>query len=239
MYLRCAVSSTPKQWARWLPLAELWYNFAYHSSLKCCPFKALYGVEPSLGTVPETDASANSEVAETLQERKHFSDLLKEQLARAQNKMKVDADTKRSPRQLQVGEQVELKLQPYTQLFVVNRPCPKLALKYFRPYTILERIGEAAYKLELPSTAQVHPVFHISQLKQYTPDHTPVFAELPSVPQLDLAELELEYVLDHHLTKKGNTDVTQVLIKWSSLPDEFATWEDYYVIKNHYPAASA
>lgn len=58
------------------------------------------------------------------------------------------------------------------------------------------------------------------------------------MPQLDLAELELEYVLDRHLTKKGNTDVTQVLIKWSSLPDEFATWEDYYVVKNHYPAAS-
>jgi hypothetical protein len=223
MYLRCAVNSTPKQWTRWLPLAELWYNSAYHSSLKCYPFKSLYGVEPSLGTVPETDASANSDVAETLEERKHFSNLLKEQLARAQNKMKVDADTKHSPRQFQVGEQVLLKLQPYTQSSVVNRPCPKLVLKYFGPYTILERIGEAAYMLELPSTAQVHPVFHVSQLKQYTPDHTPVFAELPSVPQLDLAEFEPEHVLDRRLTKKGNTTVTDVLIKWSSLPDKFAT----------------
>jgi hypothetical protein len=180
-------------------------------------------VEPSLGIVPKTGAYANSEVVETLEERKHFSDLLKEQMAWAQNKMKVDADTKRSTKQFQVGEQVLLKLQPYTQSSVVNRPCPKLALKYFGPYTILEMIGEAAYRLELPSTAQVHPVFHVSQLKKYTPDHTPVFAELPSVPQLDLAEFEPERVLDHRLTKKGNAIVAQVLIKWSSFPDAFAT----------------
>jgi hypothetical protein len=179
-------------------------------------------VGPSLGIVPETGAYANSEVVETLEERKHFSDLLKEQMAWAQNKMKVDADTKRSTKQFQVGEQVLLKLQPYTQSFVVNRPCPKLALKYFGPYTILEMIGEAAYRLELPSTVHVHPVFQFSQLK-YTPDHTLVFAELPSVHQLDLAEFEPKRVLDHRLTKKGNVVVTQVLIKWSSLPGAFAT----------------
>jgi hypothetical protein len=51
-----------------------------------------------LGPVPETNASDNSEVIATLEGRKHFSDLLKEQLARAKNKMKLDANTKRSPR---------------------------------------------------------------------------------------------------------------------------------------------
>jgi hypothetical protein len=46
----------------------------------------------------------NEAVAVTLVERSNFSELLKEQLARAQNKMKMDADKKRSSRQFQVGE---------------------------------------------------------------------------------------------------------------------------------------
>jgi hypothetical protein len=138
-----------------------------------------------------------------------------------------------------VGEQVLLKLQPYVQSLVVRRPCPKLALKYFGPYSVLERIGEVAYRLDLRTHSQVHHVFHVSQLKAYTPDHTLVFSELPAAPQLDLADLKPESVLDRRLTKKGNAAVTQVLIKWNSLPAELATWEDYSVLKVRYPSAAA
>jgi hypothetical protein len=101
---------------------------------------------------------------------------------------------------------------------VVSRSCPKLSLKYFGPYTILEKIGTMAYKIQLPASAQIHPVFHVSQLKPFTLDFTPVFLELPSTPQLDLKDLEPGLILDQRLTKKGNRVVTQVLIKWTSLP---------------------
>jgi hypothetical protein len=150
MYLRCYIASTPKQWVKWLPLVELWYNSSYHTALKCSPFKALYGVDPFLGVCPEVIPPDNQDVAATLEERKNFSEMLKQNLARAQNMMKLEADSKRTSRQFQMGEHVLLKLQPYVQSSLVSRPCPMLAFKYFGPLTMLERIGSVAYRLELP-----------------------------------------------------------------------------------------
>jgi hypothetical protein len=132
-----------------------------------------------------------------------------------------------------------LKLQPYVQSSVVQRPCPKLSLKYFRPYPVVEKIGTVAYKLQLPAGSQVHPVFHVAQLKQFTTNHALVFSKLPSIPLLDLHDLVPEEILDRWLSKKGNQAVTQVLIKWSSLPTSFATWVDYNVVKQRYPGAPA
>lgn len=158
MYLRCAVSEHPQQWSQWLPLAEFWYNSSYHSSLGCTPFKAVYGHEPNLGQLPQPLQATHPDLHGWPQERHHYSEFLHQHLNRAQTKMKSDADKKRSPREFTVGEKVFLKLQPYAQASVVNRPYPKLVMKFFGPFEILEKIGPAAYKLLLPSGSLVHPV---------------------------------------------------------------------------------
>ena len=55
----------------------------------------------------------------------------------------------------------------------------KLAPRYVGPYPVIQRIGELAYKLQLPEELTgVHPVFHVSQMKPMAPD-TQV---TPSVP---------------------------------------------------------
>jgi hypothetical protein len=167
MYLRCAVHNGPKHWKAWLARAEFWYNSTHHTSFRCSPFKALYGHEPNIGLVPQVTAATSVTVAEMIEELRTQETMLKEQLARAQNKMKQAADRHRRLQEFQVGERVLLKLQPYAQLSLVNRPFPKLAFKYFGPYTVLERIGNTAYKLELPEESQIHPVFHVSQLKSF------------------------------------------------------------------------
>lgn len=122
---------------------------------------------------------------------------------------------------------------------MVNRPCPKLALEYFGPFKILDKIGSAAYRLELPRGSMVHPVFHVSQLKAHIPDHTPVFTTLPVPLDLSVPGVLPEEILDRRLVKKGNASHLQVLVKWTTIPASSATWEDYQVLKDRFLAAPA
>ena len=239
MYLRCSVGDSPSKWHSWLPQAEFWYNSSHHSSLGCSPFKALYGHDPFVGVPVDTPSDAPPLVADFLADHKLHSVLLKEHLEKARKRMKLLADRSRTDVSFQVGDKVLLKLQPYAQSSVVNRPFPKMAMKYYGPFTVLQKIGQAAYTLDLPPTSLIHPTFHVSQLKAYTPDHTPVFSDLPPLVSLDGSDVLPETVLDRRLVKKGGRAVPQVLIKWTKLPATSATWEDYYVPRQRFPEALA
>lgn len=81
--------------------------------------------------------------------------------------MKYFVDKKRTHRQFEVRDYVLLKLQPYKQSSLKNSMPQKLAVKFYGPYMLIERIGEVAYRLLLPSEAKIYNVFHISQLKPY------------------------------------------------------------------------
>lgn len=235
MYLRSAVHDSPKHWRRWLPAAEFWYNSSHHTSLDCSPFKALYGREPNLGAMLQWDDADT--VVNDMDWVGHTS-RQRAQLQRAQDRIKKKADRHRSERSFAVVEQVRLKLQPYAQTTVANRPCRKLAYKYFGLFKILEKVGDLAYKLDLPSDARIHPVFHVSQLKPFTPDYTPVFGELPRPPGLTTHSLSPVAILDRRMTKKGDNAIVQLLVQWSSLSPEAATWEDYDILRLHHPDAA-
>jgi hypothetical protein len=238
MYLRCMTQATPTKWNSWLHLAEYWYNTSFHTSLGCSPHKALFGVEPHISQVPVLLSSVHHSMVDLISERNQLSVFLQQQLQRAQLRMK-HKDKGRSERSFSVGDHVFLRLQPYAQSSVVNRPYPKLAFKFFGPFQILEKVGSVAYRLALPEGSAVHPVFHVSQLKAHVPDHTPVSTSLPTSVVLDAADVWPELILDRRLVKKGNTAHVQVLIKWSSLSADDATWEDYDVLKTRFPSAPA
>ena len=52
-------------------------------------------------------------------------------------------------------------------LKLLNQPSKKFRSRYVGPYKIIEKISSQAFKLDLPSNMKVHPVFHISLLKEF------------------------------------------------------------------------
>ncbi|KAJ4750063.1 polyprotein [Rhynchospora pubera] len=234
-YLRCMVYNKQKQWHKWLSLAEWWYNTTYHSAIKCIPFQALYGYSPPqlpMGTPPKSQVEAVNEV---LKERHQTLLELRQNLQKAQARMKKQADTRRSERQLHVGSWVYLKLHPQRQLSTPHMNNRKLSMKYYGPFEIIEKIGEVAYKLKLPDGSSIHAVFHVSQLKPRIDDSQAITPGLPITDgKLDVVS-EPEKILERKLVKRGNAAAMQVLIKWVNQSEEDATWEYYDAIESKYP----
>ena len=233
-YLRCMVHERPKDWARWLPLAEWWYNTTFHSSINTTPYAVVYG-QPAPVHMPYLPGDSKvASVDRSLQTREAAIKLLKFSLERASHRMKQHADRKRSDRQFSVGDMVYLKLQPYRQKSVVNRLCLKLSARFFGPYKVLEKIGAVAYKLDLPATSKIHPVFHVSQLKQHV-GKLPVQSQLPLLDSAGLLVKEPVQIMDRRMRKSGNAAITEVLIRWSNTFPEDATWESWATIQRDFP----
>lgn len=80
------------------------------------------------------------------------------------------------------------------------------------------------------------PVFHVSLLKPAPPASVVVSTDLPDTD--DGLQIP-ERVLQRRLHQRGNTSVQQLLIRWSGLGDDLATWEDADYIMQYFHAAPA
>ena len=118
--------------------------------------------------------------------------LIHDRLKIAQSRQKSYADSKRKETVYEVGDIFYLRVSPLrgVKSFGVKG---KLAPRFVGPYKVLERMGEVAYKLELPKELSgVHDVFHISQLKK-------CHAGMADIPLRDTVPLEA-IQLDSDLT---------------------------------------
>ncbi|WVZ96943.1 hypothetical protein U9M48_042522 [Paspalum notatum var. saurae] len=216
-------------------IAQLWYNSSPHSATGRAPFQLLYGYLPRHFGISDTSVVAPSDLDSWWTERQLMTDVIRQHLERAKIRMKKQADKGRSEREFQVGDWVFLKLQPYVQSSLAPRANQKLAFKFFGPYQILSRVGSVAYKLQLPASAAIHPVFHVSQLKRAVGSG---FTASPILPDPSFEWSIPLKILGRRTVTRGRDSVPQVLVQWSQMPESLATWEDTQALKQQFPRAA-
>ena len=157
--------------------------------------------------------------------------LIRDRLKVAQSRQKSYADLKRKEVVYEIGDRAYLRVSPLrgVKRFGVKG---KLAPRFVGPYRVLERMGEVAYKLELPEgLSGVHDVFHVSQLKK-------CHGEMADIPLRDKVPLEairldsdLTYeekpvkILEYASRVTRSKVIKFCKVQWSHHTEEEATWE--------------
>jgi hypothetical protein len=169
-------------WDKNLPWAEFSYNNSYQESLKMAPFEVLYGrrcrtllnwIEPGEKVIFGPDLIDEAEVT---------VHRIQENLKATRSRQESYANKRCRPLEFEVGNHVYLRISPMkgVKRFGMKE---KLAPRYIGPFSILEKCGPVAYKLELPPSLEgVHDIFHVSQLKKCLKG--PVDVVLPEVTLL-------------------------------------------------------
>lgn len=137
-------------------------------------------------------------------------------IRKARDQQKKQADRRRRPADFDVGDQVWLSLRHYQ----TSRPNKKLASQMAGPFLILERVGNS-YRLELPRTMKIHPIFSPDKLRRASNDPLP--GQVVEPPEPIVVGDEQEWEVEEVLASRINRRRLQYQVKWIGF-DEDQTW---------------
>ncbi|KAF7823703.1 Retrotransposable element Tf2 [Senna tora] len=197
------------------------------------PYKALYGINPSPLAGNILDNLQVESVEDWLKARDELQERLKINLLKAQAQMKKITDVKRKDKTFEVGDWVWVKLQQYRQKSAAQRLCFKLTRRYYGPFQVNSRVGQVAYRLTLPTSSKIHPVFHVSLLKAFKGDLPKQQGEIPTI--LEPFTSCPKAIVDQRHVLNGEASKLQVLVEWEGFPREEATWEDWDCLLKAFP----
>jgi hypothetical protein len=84
-------------------------------------------------------------------------------------------------------------------------------------------------------TANIHPVFHVSQLKKHLSAKAVPQGNLPLVTDEGYTKTEPAQVLDTRALPRNDDILTQWKVQWQNLTEDQASWEDKLFIKATFP----
>ncbi|KAH0611235.1 uncharacterized protein H6S33_011662 [Morchella sextelata] len=202
-YLRGYVSYQQDDWVKWLPMAEFSANNQVSASTKATPFFANYGFHPrftvTIKSLDRTPPSLNAK--DFALKMKELHGYLRSNIRTAQDQQEQAVNTKRTPApRYDIGDMVFVSAKNIR----TTRNSRKLDWKKLGPFPVKEIISPYAYRVDLPRSMKMHPVFHVSLLD----------------PAANDPEYAVEEILDSRETRNGGL---QYFVKWTGYTDP--TWE--------------
>nr|GFA18530.1 putative reverse transcriptase domain-containing protein [Tanacetum cinerariifolium] len=235
MFHACAIDFG-KGWVNHLPLVEFSYNNSYHAMIKAAPFEALYGRKCRSPICWTEVGEAQILGPELIQDTTEKMVQIKQRMQAARDRQKSYADLKRNPMEFQVGDKVMLKVSPWKGVVRFGKR-GKLNPMYVGPFKVLERIGDVAYKLDLPEElTRVYHTFHVSNLKKCHADE-PLAVPLDGLhfdDKLHFVEEPVE-IVDREVKRLKQSRISLVKVRWNSKQGLEFTWELEDQFRKKYP----
>ena len=171
--LRAVIGGNEEDWDKHLFAVEFAMNNAKSSTTGFTPFEVVYLDPPRLPADTGMDVEARAPAAQrtraALRERVESARM---HMRAAQDRQRTLVNTSRRDVEFSGGDRVCLNTRN------LRRALPgkeKTQPRWMGPLKVVEKVGNAAYRLELPPSIRVHPVFHVSLLKPWRgqePAHT-------------------------------------------------------------------
>jgi len=151
--------------------------------------------------------------------------MVRDRMLASQSRKKAYVDRRRRPLEFTAGDHVFLRV---TQTTGVGRDLRsrKLSPKFLGRYQITRRIGPVAYKIALPpQLANLHLVFHVSQLRKYVFDPAHVLeAEDIQIREDLTVEVPPIALEDSKVEERHEKTVSLVKVIWDRRTGD-STWE--------------